>query len=394
MLAEATKPSTERSAPYRLLDSWRGIAAFWVVMVHACIPIYSGVYPELATNPFYRFSMLGQLGVTMFFVISGFCIAAAALSSVKRPNPAKHFLIARFRRIYPPYIASTALAVAISLSATFLASHHLMSPTHMTPILGQSFKFYFAALTITQLPLHVEPIVMVYWSLCCEVAFYAIVALALFGIARKSKPAFFIVLNTLTVGTLAWMIFAPTHCPFPLKLWYQFGLGVMVFGLTSRQSEKLNKWFFIAALILAAIFATVYQGPHSPIHPSSRMATFFCMGFAVLAVVCYRYDDLAMKNPLVRAFAWLGTISYSLYLVHALFRPLLFHIGEKLHLRGNLYIISFFGQIAVEIVIAYGFHLLVEKPFLSSKAKQREAEVRLAKPEAAATEAREVSGVA
>ena len=60
---------------YRMLDAWRGLAALWVVMLHV----------RLETTPdwLYRFGAYGHLGVPMFFVISGYCIANAAMRSTQ-----------------------------------------------------------------------------------------------------------------------------------------------------------------------------------------------------------------------------------------------------------------------------------------------------------------------
>jgi peptidoglycan/LPS O-acetylase OafA/YrhL len=45
----------------------------------------------------------GNLGVPMFFVISGYCIAATAQSALERRTPLGTYFWRRFRRIYPPY---------------------------------------------------------------------------------------------------------------------------------------------------------------------------------------------------------------------------------------------------------------------------------------------------
>lgn len=62
------------STTYHLLDASRGFAALWVVMLHVSL---LGL-----PQPIYEFSSFGLLGVQMFFVISGYCIANAALRSL------------------------------------------------------------------------------------------------------------------------------------------------------------------------------------------------------------------------------------------------------------------------------------------------------------------------
>jgi peptidoglycan/LPS O-acetylase OafA/YrhL len=64
-------PETKRSLTYQTLDAWRGLAAIWVAMIHACIPVIGTQYPNLANNPVFAFSLYGRLALSMFFVISG-----------------------------------------------------------------------------------------------------------------------------------------------------------------------------------------------------------------------------------------------------------------------------------------------------------------------------------
>ena len=88
MFASVTKDAVDavvvpKTHTYKTLDAWRGIASLWVVMLHACVPAIGTRYFALQLQPIYAFSLLGSLGVQMFFVISGYCIANAASSSVR-----------------------------------------------------------------------------------------------------------------------------------------------------------------------------------------------------------------------------------------------------------------------------------------------------------------------
>jgi exopolysaccharide production protein ExoZ len=134
--------------PYLTLDAWRGFAALWVVMVHSCAPVIGtgGDSPWLAHQPLYAFSAWGQLGVSLFFVISGYCIASAAVTALRKPRPLIHFLRSRVRRIYPPYFFATTAAVLSAVAITFLVSHgKLPVPHHHGPsFFGQRISFYLA----------------------------------------------------------------------------------------------------------------------------------------------------------------------------------------------------------------------------------------------------------
>ena len=366
--------------PYRLLDAWRGVAVLWVVMIHSCLPTIASETPALAKLPLYAFSLWGQLGVMMFFVISGYCITAAVDSALKKPNALIYFLRARLRRIYPPYFASSALTVLFSFLLAFLASHGVVPKWHHPPtFLGQPFLFYFAALTITQLPLHVRPISDVYWSLCYEITFYALVALCLGMLGRRSKRTFYSGLNVLTLLSLMWLIVSPSTCPFPLNLWYQFGLGALVYMLITHPQNRVTQIYFGATVVLAISFAYLHQGAYSLGHPSSRIQTLFCVAFALILLGLYRFDGALTRYRAVKTLEWLGAFSYSLYLSHFFVLPFPKQIANRLRFVGEAYWVSFLFQIVVAIAFAYVFHLIFERPFLSSRAKVREAQIQFQK---------------
>jgi peptidoglycan/LPS O-acetylase OafA/YrhL len=115
---------TESATParYDSLDVWRGVACAAVLFFHAAC----GYVP---TEPAAERLQAGRgtavdlahvlatkmwVGVPLFFVISGYCIVAAAVASAaRRPRPMRAFLSRRCLRIYPPlwvYLAMTAAA--------------------------------------------------------------------------------------------------------------------------------------------------------------------------------------------------------------------------------------------------------------------------------------------
>ena len=100
------------NTPYRLLDAFRGVAALWVILLHTRLP----TTPE----PLASICSSGHLGVPIFFVISGYCIAHAAVRSQDAPQPILKFALARIRRIYPPYLLTALAAMALSLTMTVL----------------------------------------------------------------------------------------------------------------------------------------------------------------------------------------------------------------------------------------------------------------------------------
>ena len=99
------------------------------------------------------------------------------------------FLRARVRRIYPPYYFASALTVDATLAAGVLVSRGVLGSSHLADVrvFHRGALYYLSALTLTQIPLRQELLLTVFWSLCYEVAFYLVVAVALASTLRDHR---------------------------------------------------------------------------------------------------------------------------------------------------------------------------------------------------------------
>jgi len=113
------------SSRLQSIDSLRGIAALAVVVNHAVL--HAQLTTTASRTVFWLQTVLrrGDLGVSLFFVISGFCIHLTAASG--RQFTALQFWKRRLRRLYPPYfivlvccMAMVAFAVHANLHAAIL----------------------------------------------------------------------------------------------------------------------------------------------------------------------------------------------------------------------------------------------------------------------------------
>ncbi len=143
------------------MDGFRGIASIMVVCFHC------GFLP------------FGHWGVTLFFVISGYCILASADSCQKQNLGAWGFAVRRFRRIYPPYFLAVVFFLITRLLKIWLS--HENQVARFTPLQ------FVQNVTLTQwLTLLAHPnssganpslMVSAFWSLNYEVQFYAVVGI-------------------------------------------------------------------------------------------------------------------------------------------------------------------------------------------------------------------------
>ena len=369
--------------PYLLLDAWRGSAALWVVMVHSCLAYIANRDPEAIQNPLFSVSVWGQLGVVMFFVISGYCISGAAYSCISSGKSCGRYALDRIRRIYPPYLAACIVAIAVSILTSILQHWHLLSPSSSFQSLPfQDIHFWLTNLTLTHLPMGSSVLLAVSWSLCYEVAFYAIVGafLLLSTALGTENPLYrsrFLVHACIitTIISLVWLSFSPQTCPFPLNLWYQFGFGALLFAIVSGGGWRLCHSLKMSATIciILGIYYACYGASSEGVigHPSPRIQAFVCLLFFLTLLLLQPFNHKLSQWKLLAPLTWLGTFSYSIYLIHLIIIPFPDVGLRRMGFDGPLYILTYLAQVLVSISAGWLFFILVERRFISKRQEKR-----------------------
>src|SRR5271170_6904733 len=167
--------------PFLLLDAWRGLAALWVVMTHACVAfLATGDNMRFIHFPLYAISVRGQLGVVIFFVISGYCIMGAAYGALASGRSVGRYGFDRIRRIYPPYLCACAVSVAMGFFVAFGQGHHLLpASNHVGHPVAQTWQFWLGNLLLLQREFGQPDLIIIAWSLCYEVVFYLVIGILL-----------------------------------------------------------------------------------------------------------------------------------------------------------------------------------------------------------------------
>jgi peptidoglycan/LPS O-acetylase OafA/YrhL len=150
------------------LDALRGFAALCVVFDHGSTLLLLPVRSFL-----YQWLNLGQYGVFVFFLVSGYIVPA----SLERKGSVRGFWIGRGFRLYPMFLAAVALAAiahAVGHGTIASASRH-----PATAVLGWTFML--------QNVMAGRNVPVVTWTLSYEMIFYLLLA-ALFtwGVHRRS----------------------------------------------------------------------------------------------------------------------------------------------------------------------------------------------------------------
>jgi peptidoglycan/LPS O-acetylase OafA/YrhL len=316
------------------LDALRGLAAVAVMVFH-----FTGHYGKDVGHldrPLFELAM-GNYGVQLFFMISGFVI----FMTLEKTRSAMDFAVTRFSRLYPAYW--TALAV----SALFV--YTIGMPEQRLPLSDLA-----ANVTMIQSLLHFRHLDGSYWTLQIELLFYAqMLCWFMFGQLHRVTwiiggwlvvcvGYYFVQAAGLHVSWTLGQLLILEHIPF-------FGLGILFYGLhKGLQDGKTRDWMnhVMIAACIAAIAIT-----HPPIYVS---VVLFCT--AVFYLFIYGQLKWLQSAP----FAFLGAISYSMYLLHqAIGFDVIWHMEHDAHISSTLAIVV---AIAVTVALATLITFFVERP--------------------------------
>jgi peptidoglycan/LPS O-acetylase OafA/YrhL len=296
------------------IDILRGLAALAVALFH-----FNEPFPPLA-DAYHR--ALRWLGVPVFFVVSGYCVASARSKSAFLV-----FIQRRLVRIFPPYWASLGFVAAVI--ALRLATHGVNDITPLPKDFSSVVHTAFALVS----PVTATPgMNWVYWSLTYELAFY--LGLGALGgrAARLGLPLF-----------SAAAAFIPG---FPCSHWGLFGLGVAMFQAAHGARSRAA---LLAALCTAGNFLQL-----GPIQASIGLLTAFLIGF----------PPAFLSHRALRPLRASGIFSYSLYLVHVPVGCYLvpYYLTGSLSRELGPSLLQDAVALVCSLGVALGFYWLFERP--------------------------------
>jgi len=252
----------------------------------------------------------GAIGVSIFFCLSGFLITRIlmGLPELSFPNLAK-FIFRRWMRIFPLYVAA--------ILATYLLMRQFRPD-----LLGVFLSFVPGLLTFTSFTPDVGFSVAIFWTLQAEFWFYATFpfVFALCYPRGLLMPAAFAL-----IGVSFWakfsipLVLAFSFTPL-LTLIYldQLMFGVICALLIGNKSSVIHlfrsRWWFWGAL--ATTLVTSKLSHLTFWYYETSAAALLC----AIAILHHAADPKELKDNFV---AWLGRISFSIYLVHGVVRDYL-----------------------------------------------------------------------
>jgi exopolysaccharide production protein ExoZ len=282
----------------------RGIAALLVVLSHVA---WKG--KQYSTDPLSAFR-IGEAGVDIFFVISGFIMCHTTAKSLNTIGDSVNFMAHRVTRIIPLYWALTLLVLPVYL----LFPARINSGGGVTEIFNSFFL----------VPTDNKYLIQAGWTLSYEFFFYGIFAVGMLMGKRVGHAATALVLVGLFCFGTA---FNPetTLGKFATdSLLVEFAFGILLYHMRIRglMTPMLGTVSIIVAVIL--LLSVNFDLTH---------ARYRCFRLGVPAfLLCYGLVSLEaklLKAPF-SALKSLGDSSYSLYLTHpfslALLGPMIFYV--------------------------------------------------------------------
>lgn len=341
------------SGRFVFADSLRGLAALWVVFFHASEGKHIEYIRDSIPTFFYKLLFdFGHLGVSMFFVLSGFVMALTLQNTTVNSKFAAKFILRRLVRLVPSYYFAIAFTLLLMLvKSNALHSQFIMVSMH--DLWAHAF-FLQDFLSITQ----INP---VFWTLCIEVQFY-IAFIFIIWIADQAEHLKVIRQGRLVIVTLSStlaLIWAFEIVKNPLwtggfiVFWYSFLAGVLVcFALHENNLSRKVAYGYFLLLAMATIIT------HS-------MFTFTVLITSLLLTVA----GIQGKMSQWLNWRWLQSvalISYSLYLLHNQITGATFNILKRVLPEGLLFeVVELIITIGLCVVFSWIAYMISERPSIS-----------------------------
>lgn len=352
-----TEPGTQELVSIQVL---RGLAALVVVMAHIPVEIIYG----LKWGDAVPMMLTAGAAADLFFVISGFVIVYASEPVFGHADAPRVFLLRRLARTVPLYWLTSGLVLAVIL----LTYPSLDAAVHSVGTVAGSFAM-FPYLRPGGAPFPLNP---PGWTMPYEMFFYVVFAVAiLLSRARAVIAVAALFVALVIVGRLATLSQPLAGWCDPLILDFCFGMGI---ALAYRAGVRLPRGaaYALVGAAIAAYAASVAWGPFI----AWRVVEWGIPGTFILAAVVLRPQPV--PGRIIRALAFLGAASYSIFLTHYLVLPIPRRILSRfIEIPYAPWTLAFL-LLVFAVVVGIVVHLLFERP-LTRFLYRRIGEVREAR---------------
>lgn len=361
-----------RRGPSPSLDVMRGLAALGVVAFH-----FAALAKILGYSiPFWR---AGETGVQLFFVLSGYLITRSVLSASYTP---RSYVVNRVFRILPAYYFAIVLALFVGTTATISTGRDLIGNLGTHAILVHNVSHAYRT-----------SIISVLWTLSLEWMFYVFM-LVVAGWIRRPRAAWTIAILMVVLAVVyrlfVWHRYAGSASDlnfyskqFP-GMMDEFACGMIVALLERLPAVRRvirQRDTKMIGLVLSVLFLALAAAEWDTYSPS-RFGTpywhhemlilfwplFFCGAAAGVVLFVQQFDGRIGPWLTRSRLTVLGTVSYSLYLLHTLV------IGSVARgVQSSPHPMSAWAYTVLTVLgiaaLAGCSYLFVERPFMNMRAR-------------------------
>lgn len=351
-----TPPKDRNLSRFWILDVLRGVAILGVISFHV-LPL------ELSDNsPLSLVRYGGIVGVSFFFVLSGFSIHLSQLRKDQNQSFAGlQFLWKRLKRLYPPYLAAIGVAIAINITWAVLRGKPAFSFTP-TPVdflshlllihtfHPQTFFGIIPALWFIAVLFHLYLLYPVFRGFSQQwgntSALFIVLAITL--IARFISDTFLSPVSSVELTTVL-----QNNAP---QRWFEWCFGAWIATRLSHQIVP-PQWFSSLTGLLLVVWVVI--------HPSqawlSEPLLGICIGSLLWHLVSWE-PQWSLHAPW-QPWLYLGQLSYPIYLIHQIFVPYVRSaIDPSLFSPLPTFCLVLSGVLFLTLPLAIAFHHLLEKP--------------------------------
>ena len=331
------------------LDGLRAISVFTVIVFHFGIN-----------------AVPGDLGVSGFFVLSGFLITWLLLRELKETGTVslRQFYARRFLRIFPAYYAFLAASYLYDRLRGDIWPHGL----------GWAGLLYFVNY-FNATHGHPSTTIAHAWSLSIEEQFYLLWPCALLLLARAGRHWLAPALALATALVIAWRSYLFLHLHVGVAYVYNafdtrfdnLAVGCLLAVCADRVWFERLARILTASAFLPIVTLALLLWSRLSIGDQYHYSLGYTVDALLLATLILQIMMLSasplwrwLEHPIPR---YLGVISYPLYLWHA------WGLALGKHVRGAGAWGQFLAGVAVCIALASGSYYVVERPFLRLKAR-------------------------
>jgi peptidoglycan/LPS O-acetylase OafA/YrhL len=366
------------------LDILRAVAVLLVILHHGLHDRSLIGWPDFSIEIAKFLGRGGWIGVDLFFVLSGFLVSGLLFKEHQRTqslNPVR-FLVRRGFKIYPAFYALLAFTIGKALVEGLRLDEISWGNVAAEVFFVQNYT---------------QGVLPHTWSLAVEEHFYFLAAITLALMSRKGGRDPFrripIVFGVVAVFCLAARLLMTAAIPwyhgyvhlFPTHLRLDgLTFGVLLSYLFHFRREWLDRMvkgrevLLAAAALMLLLPAFIFTHSETPAIYSVGVTGFFVgSGLLVLAAVMRPPAD----SRAVRAVAYVGRHSYSIYLWHmtVIVNVWRFTDGPGVTTPGHLA-----AFIVLGLFVGVAAAKLIEMPFLRVRDRLCPAEACASKPAAAA----------